>query len=113
MFSNPISDCLLFCTVSPAYVSLTTNSSTVVEGYDGLTLTCAVPADGHGNPTTYTYYWTNIASGMSYSHESSTLFLGIYEVDKTIHDGRWLCQAANDIGNSTTDSIKITVQGEK
>ena len=85
------------------------NKSVVVEDVDNLVMTCTV--DGSpGNPATYTYHWTS-PIGDSSETSSTQLTVSMADLDATLHDGTWQCQAENAGGKSLADNLGITVNG--
>ena len=78
-----------------------------------LNMSCTVPSGSHGNPTTYTYYWTNIDTGyQQHGTDKSVLTIPKDQLNAAIHNGNWRCKAGNNVGNSTESSIIIAVDGK-
>ena len=101
--------CFLCLQDPPTSVKIETSQSVVVEGVDNLVMTCTV--DGSpGNPTIYTYYWTS-PRGDSSETRSTQLTVLMADLDATLHDGTWQCQAGNAGGKSPAFNLDITVNG--
>ena len=100
-------------TVGPLNVTVGAIASTVVEMANDLNMSCTVPGGSHGNPTTYTYYWTNKDTGYQ-QHGTDKTFLTIPkdQLNAAIHNGNLSCKAGNNVGNSTESSIIIAVDGK-
>ena len=105
---------LISLTVAPTSVILSTNSTTtVVEGLEGLEMTCSVPTDGQGSPSTYSYYWQDPASSATWVNTTDSVrLIDVNTLNVTQHHGTWQCTAGNIIGNSTSDDVTVTVEGE-
>ncbi|KAK2142337.1 hypothetical protein LSH36_968g00018 [Paralvinella palmiformis] len=94
----------------PGNVILTTNSTSVIEGKEGLNLTCIILDDQHGNPDDmYSYFWKYPSLQHWTTSNRSILTIEYTLVNATIHDGEWQCKIGNVIGNSTTDNITLVV----
>ena len=101
---------IILLPVAPVSVSLSPSTTPVIEGVDDLILTCSV--DEAGNPTQYTYYWRYPTGDVITGATGNTLNIPGSELNATLHDGTWQCVAGNVVGNSTTGTADITVNGK-
>ena len=101
---------LIFLPDAPTGVSLaSSHTAPVLEGLDGLELTCTVGEEG--NPPTDSYYWKYPRSSDWVKSTDNTRIISSSTLSVGLHDGTWTCQAANTIGNTTAATVEVTVHG--
>ena len=97
--------------VSPRHVTLTANSTPVVEGKESLQFSCLIPDGEQGHPDVYSYYWISPSAVQWLHSTSNSITIDSYLLNATLHNGEWQCKIGNIIGNSSTSTLNITVNG--
>ena len=97
----------------PESALLKANSTSVIEGTNSIMLTCMVPAEHQGNPSRYSYYWLEPAAVEWTNSTKDSVIIDKNTINATIHDGQWQCKVGNMVGNTTIETVNMTVNGKQ